>query len=103
MSQVIALKPPQREDFDLSSAKKFGSLCFLFERGESHPSIWSDEFVDEIRDRLRRINFDPDSDFVLLVGSQVPIIRLVAMLSGEVHWNALAWNAAARSYQSITL
>lgn len=103
MSQVIALKPPQRDDFDLTSAKKFGRIHFLFEKGETHPSIWSEQFTEEIRARLQRINFCPNSDFVLLVGPQVPIIRLVAMLSSEMQWNALAWNAAARSYQSISL
>lgn len=103
MSRVYAIQPARRDDFDLSSAKKFGPLHFVFERGERHPSIWSDEYLHEVMHRLEKKGYDPERDFILLIGPQVPLFRVACSLSSRYHWQALAWNANAREYQSVSL
>lgn len=84
---------------DLSDAERFGSLVVLFNDSVHRPSIWEDSIYEAVKRRFKVLGFDPERDYVLLVGPQTMIVAAIHCLS--LHYpkfRALFWHAAARGY-----
>lgn len=85
---------------DFSPAKRYGELAFVFGANEEDkPSIWSTTYYDEAISRMASRDFDPDLDYVVATGAQVPLLLLVATLVakfGQV--NLLLFDSTASEY-----
>lgn len=67
-------------DKGLREAKRYGDVEFIFSDGESHPSIWDAEFIDEALDRLADRAYDPGVDYVVLAGPMVALVLFTTAL-----------------------
>lgn len=100
MSRVFLLGPT---DHNIDDALRYGRLQIVFEG--PRPSIFDHKrFSAEYCKRLRELNFDPDKDFVLLIGTAVPLILCTSFLLDEYgFFKALLFNAAKNCYVVRTL
>lgn len=89
----------ERCEQDVSAAAKFGEVVYLFDADGSRPSIWSDEFGEQVVKTLMNWRFNPDEDFILCTGKMVPLmmLSLTALAEFEVI-NLLLYNSVEREY-----
>jgi hypothetical protein len=66
---------------DVSRARRFGEVTYLFGASDRRPPIWSDEFQAELAERLRARGYDPDVDYVVMTGH----LATVALFVSAVH------------------
>jgi len=76
--RVFMLQPHK---VDISPAFEYGQVRFIFKKGENRPSIWSDDFVEEVLNRLEDEEFNPQVDFLLAAGNFVPVVRAFAAIA----------------------
>lgn len=66
--------------FDISPAKRHGDVKYVFDPNEEKPSIWSVTYYEHAVNKMLAQEFDPDIDYLVAAGSQVPLLLLVATL-----------------------
>lgn len=95
-SRVVVIEPTTK---DLSAAEPFGKLVYLFGEHDTRPSIWeTGDFLQAVQEKLEKINFS-EEDYLLCVGSVVPLMSVMAMLSNLYpHFRVLFWHAQVREY-----
>jgi hypothetical protein len=72
---------------------------YVFGTESRRSSIWSPNFVVELEDRLREMQFDPEHDHVVIVGHMVNMVILTSVLVRLYGgFQALMWNAVDRNY-----
>lgn len=77
MSRVIVI---ERCKQDISNAEQFGPLVYLFGPRSSRPGIWSPGFIPACKRELDYIEFNADTDRLLIAGAVVPLVSVVAYL-----------------------
>lgn len=103
MSKVFILEPPV---VNTAKADEYGERVILFPEGESRPSMWDRTFGDAVVERLVEEGFDPEKDYFLLVGAQVPtVLAIVAIVDQYGPLRLLVFNARSetRDYQPLTV
>lgn len=97
--RVIALEPVT---YSLDSVLPYGPVQYLFEQGRrARPSGTDTRFTAAVRKRLLDLTFDPEKDYVLLVGCQASIARMLAVMVndyGGKNIECLAFNPRVSSY-----
>jgi len=94
--QVFILEPTH---IDVSQAERFGAVKYVFDHGARRVSIWDDNFGDEVVRQLAANNFNPASDFFVIVGHMVPLVlSIAAMLNEWQRINVLAYSSVERQY-----
>lgn len=93
---------------DISKARIFGEEVYLFSKNEEdRPNVWTERFCDECVERLEQQNYNPEIDYLLIVGHMPPIIILVATIIrnwGECESvKALFWTKQAQNYLLMEL
>jgi hypothetical protein len=79
MNRVFVTEKPIQ---DISVATKFGTIEYLLTVG--HKSTWkTDKLTALFLQKLDSANYDPDSDYVLVVGSSILLTTLVAAIASE--------------------
>lgn len=73
--RVFMLMP---HDKNVRASRRFGELVVVFDKQESRPSIWDPSFLLEALDRMQDYQFDPQRDYILVVGSMVPVVMWCA-------------------------
>jgi len=84
---------------NVSRAKAYGELSYIFPTGASRSSIWSEEFMDEALTSLAAMEYQPRLDCIVLVGAVVPLTKIIARLVaiyGQIR--VLCWSATERDY-----
>lgn len=96
-SRVFVLEPVKQR---LDDAKRFGQLSYIFPRDAARASIWdSDELANEILDILRRAEYDPQADYIVVTGHQIPLSIAVAAITAEYgEFQVLFFNATDHCY-----
>lgn len=102
-SRVFLMQAEQ--NVDVTSAMEYGPLIPLFkpnEPKENRPSIWREEFVDEVINRMIKNKFNPEKDYVLVAGYTSGLIIWIVSILRE--WEDcdvikfLMWNGKSRNY-----
>lgn len=84
---------------DYSPATRYGDVKLVFDQREEKPSIWSTLYYEHAVDRMVKQDYDPDLDYLVAAGSQVPLLLLVATLVakfGQV--NLLLFDSTTSEY-----
>lgn len=102
MPKVFMLMP---HNVDVSKARRFGELIYIFDRGARRPSLWSPEFIDEMFVQLAEMGYDPATDYLLIAGNMAPIVRAACALARDcdVPPRALFYDAVTADYVELPL
>ena len=96
MSRVFVLEPTK---LDVEKAKTYGTLVYVFNNGDRRASIWTEEFIEQVMTRLQSLCYDPDGDYVAIVGHLVPMAVVIARLTYDYdHFQALCFSSTEREY-----
>lgn len=83
-NRCFAVEPLRSSSIDISAAREFGDIRYLFENGEKRPSVYATEkYSSELIRRLKDRKYNPEIDLIVLVGSLIPVTLLVAQLTKE--------------------
>lgn len=94
----------QHSKYELSDAKRFGRITYLFRREEYRSSIWSKEYVKEVLDALQHLDYDPEIDYIVIVGYQVTLtLAISAILTRYRRIQVLLYSAVEQKYIPRTL
>lgn len=100
MRKVYVIEPT-RVDF-LEGLYPFGDVQVVFT--ENRPSIFSDDFKQAIRDAFHTLGFNAATDYVAIVGKQVPLVIMVAELVAEFgEITVLLFSSSERRYVPRTI
>lgn len=95
--RAILIEPTTR--VDVSAAQRYGEIVYIFEKNESRPSIWTEEFVQVAMIRLEQMNYDPKADTIIIAGAIVPLIKLIGCLTANFgRIRVLCHSAIERDY-----
>lgn len=79
-------------NYDVSKASEFGTIVFMYARGE-RCNMWAKDFAELFLARLYRLQYDPNRDFICFTGPQMPMILCIAAVSSTFEkFRALIWN-----------
>lgn len=101
MPRVFILEPTK---VDISCATEWGELVTLFPRGAQRSSIWDARYSDEVLAALASYDYCPIEDYLVVAGSQVPLV-IAAVAIAQEHGAAqyLFFSAPDRAYKARTL
>lgn len=89
---------------DISDAEDFGEIVYLFDHGESRPSLFSEEFLTRLSERFEEIHFDPLVDYFVLTGYQLSLVAAVHVLTIDYgRFNTLAFHAPTHGYCELQM
>jgi len=101
MSKCYLLEPVKQ---DVQDAQEFGELVYLFEYGETRPSIFSVEYQEELEKRFIKAEFDPENDMFVLTGFQIAISIAVSVLTKMFkNFEILCFYVPTHSYTLISI
>lgn len=101
MTRVFVLAPT---DKPIYSAAEFGEIVFIFSPSDRPVSHTSCEFAMAIVRKLESMDYDPATDYLLLVGAFVPLIVFVAVVCEQyIMPKALAFDIRQNRYYPIVL
>jgi hypothetical protein len=90
--------------FDLADAADYGDIVYLFGAEKRLPSPLSAVFAQETWHALKQNDYDPDTDFLLVLGSQAALVQWVAAVISQVQFcKALVFEATHSRYVIRTL
>lgn len=100
--RIFLLEP--YDGVNYSSLENTGEIAYLYNRNEERPALLDPMFVTDIAHRLERNRYDPDTDFVAVVGKMVPVNILTNTISYIYEApRFLVYDARTRKYQPITI
>lgn len=98
MSRVFALSPSK---YDITGATEYGEIVYLYNdiNKPRMPYAFVDDFGQDVWRRMEQNSYDPDKDYLLIVGSHVILAQWVAAVISECEWcNALLFNSTDEIY-----
>lgn len=99
--RVFVLAPV---DKPIYTAAEYGEIVFVFNAQDRPIPHTSKEFQQAIIRKLESMSYDPQVDYLLLVGAFVPLIVFVATVCDQyLGPQALAFDMRQGSYYSISL
>ncbi len=99
MSKVFIIEPP-RQNIDTNKAREYGDIVYVFDHDDRRCSVWSHvNFGNTVLRRLVELGFDPEEDFVCIVGAMVTVlIAVVAVAQHYDEFKVLLFNSVDDSY-----
>ena len=86
-------------DLDISGLREYGTLTYLFNDSENRRSFQDEKLDEQIISQFSRANFDPDKDYIAIVGKLIPVtITMTAVVSTYGCVKALAFDARTSQY-----
>lgn len=105
MSKVFVMSESVKDKHNVDGLAAHGEIVFLYKRNEKLPSAYNpSEFASSISSRLSDNEFDPDNDFIALVGKQIELAMIfytVGLLVGNVRM--LFFDAAKVAYAPVRI
>jgi len=84
---------------DVRQAEAYGSITYVFDKGETRVSIWDVMFTDSVLDALDAKGFNPVRDYIVVTGNMVTLtLAITAMVSTYGSIRALLYSATERAY-----
>lgn len=77
MTRVFMLEPARQ---DASGLTSHGEVTHVFPTGARRASIWSERFLEQAIASLESLGYDPARDWFSVVGSVVPVSKVVCEL-----------------------
>jgi len=95
--RVFVLEPVKQR---LDNAARFGKVEYIFPPDAARCSIFdTKDLSDEILASLKTQSYNPDSDYIVITGHQIPVVTMVAALANEYgEFKALLYNAVEHDY-----
>ena len=91
MSNVYLIEPSRRP-MDLSSAKSFGELVYLFGPDERRASVFQvDQFSDQVIDALQEKNFNYEEDYFCVMGGLLQVTLFGIALGAFAEQNQIPY------------
>jgi len=89
---------------DISDARRFGEITYIYDERDRKPSVWSNALIKDVMARLERCDYDADLDYILVVGNVVTIVMIVANLAMAYDTlNLLLFDASQEEYVHKTV
>ena len=104
MARVFFIEPTRR-NCDLSTARAFGRIEYLFQPEDRRPSsFYVEAYTQAVVDQLTALQFDPQRDCIAIAGSLVAMaVSLAAIFSRWPTINVLMYSAVESRYMKRTL
>jgi len=101
MNRVLLLERSNNNAFDLSPAERYGALTVLFPRGLPVTPT-NERFRQILLDRLDEIDYNEETDFVLVVGKLSKVCTSVAIMGATFdNVRLLVWSEFDREYREL--
>lgn len=103
MSRVFALTPT---NYDITEAAGYGEIVYLYNAPNTRklPYGFVEDFALDVWRRMKDNGYDPDKDFLLVVGPQVLVVQWVAaVISQKQYCRCLLYEAPKSRYVSRIL
>lgn len=101
MSRVFILEPTS---LDTKEAARFGELVYVFPPRTSRTSIWDERFSEQVVQRLIEEDYDPCSDYFVVVGHMVQmVLASTAICAKWKRFKALLFSSIEHTYKSQTI
>lgn len=99
MPKVFIIEPP-RNNIDVSDARKFGDIVYVFEVDDRRCGVFRHVlFGQTILQRLELHKFDPETDYVCVVGAMLTVsIAIITIAQYYDAFNVLLFNSVDDSY-----
>jgi len=99
MSKVFVIEPP-KQFFDMSSAKMFGEIVYIFDHEDRRCSAWDHvKFGQTVLSRLKALDFNNDKDSICIVGSMLTVsISIIAIAQHYSSFNVLLFHSVDDRY-----
>ena len=97
--RVFVLEKPKRQ-IDSRKLAKFGVVSYLFRSGQRASLFDTERCIGQISYALRQANFDPESDYIAIVGDTIATVLTVLQadrLAGR-RINLLLYSATRKDY-----
>lgn len=99
MPKVFIIEPP-RNNIDVSKATEYGDIVYVFEHDDRRCSIFQcTEFGKTILDNLEVLKYDPDEDYICVVGALLTVtISLIAITQMYETFSLLLFDSVHNEY-----
>jgi len=95
-TRAFVLEPASQS---VHTAREYGEITYIFQKGEKRSSIWSEEFKQELLDCLEAQQFNPKVDCFVVTGHLVPLtIAVTTILIKYGCLQVLFYSATERQY-----
>ena len=102
MSKVFIIEPP-RHQLDISKAKRFGEIVYVFEPNDRRCGVFETErFGNSVLKVLIEKNFNVEEDVICIVGAMLTvIIAVIAIAQQHDSFNLLMYNSVTSDYVKV--
>lgn len=98
-SRVFIFDETSTSRYDVTSAKEFGELVYMFPRGKARAGIFTEEFGVDVSKRLMELQYSPADDYICVSGSFAPVLMLALNVFERYECiNLLVFNSVHGSY-----
>ena len=99
MANVYIVEHP-RNNIDVSKAKAFGNIKYLFDNDDRRCSAWDTElFGQTILKRLHELKYKSSEDCICIVGAMLIVVNSVVAISQHYKaFNLLLFNSVENKY-----
>ena len=82
MSKKVFIIEHPRNNIDVSKAKDFGQIVYLFDRDDRRCSAWDHKkFGREVLSRLKELDYKPEEDYICVVGAMLIVVNSIIAIS----------------------
>lgn len=96
-ARTFLLEPVQ---YRIDGAARYGPLHYIFPPDAARSSIWeTSRLSDEILQRLDRLQYDPNLDYLVVTGHQIALATMIAVVANDYgNFRALFYDMNSREY-----
>lgn len=96
----------EESSFDVSKAADWGDIVYLHSLPNHRPSIFEDNIISYLEDKLRKHRFNPELDYIAVTGQLNKVATLITAacnIRGSVNAvNLLCFDARSDSYLRVS-
>jgi hypothetical protein len=99
MNKVILIQRP-KHGLDISKAARYGDLTLIEDERGHYSSVFDiNEYCEFLLSRLSELNYDPQKDYICVVGSMVNVcVALVCVARNFETFKVLLFNSVINDY-----
>jgi len=100
MSKKVFIIEHPRNNIDVSKAKDFGQIVYLFDKDDRRCSAWDHKkFGRTVLGRLKELDYNPEEDYICIVGAVLIIINsIIAIAQNHETFTVLLFNSIEGVY-----